>query len=278
MKRKFRIAAIVLCLLFALVCTNALADFGGFSGDSDYSSDWGSSGSSDWGSSWGDDDSSSSGWLFWGSSSDDYYEEGSRDLSCTAGDMMVFLIVIVVIILIIWAMRRNQPAQPVMTTVQRTDDSLLTPVDQYTELDPNFSVSQMQTKLANLYVQLQDQWCALDLTPLRPYLTDELYNQSERQLEELIRAGRTPHIQRISVLGTNVRGYFVRDGMDHMIVELNTRITTYTTDEAGNIVAGDPNKEKFMTYEWDLCRTSGLVTETEEFMHSVNCPNCGAPV
>ena len=275
-KKLLAILAVIVCVTVLLSASVAHADFGGFSGDSDYG--WDSGSDSDWGSSWGDDDGYSGGTWFWGGTSDG----SDRDSGCTTGDMMAFMVVLIIIIIVLWFMRKNnaQHTPPSVTTsVQRTDDSELTPISRYTEeLDPNFSVSQMQTKLSNLYVQLQDQWQAKDLTPLRPYLTDELYNQSERQLDEIVKRGRTPHVERIAVLGANVRGYFQRDGLDHIIVEMSTRITSYITDENGSVVSGDPNREKFMTYEWDLCRTSGLVTEPEGHMHSVNCPNCGAPI
>ena len=274
-KRRYVLIAVLTALVMFVCATGVLADFGGFSGDSDYGGSWGSS--SDSGSDWGwSSGGGTSFWLF-GSDDDDY---DGRTYSCQ-GDAFTFIVIILIIVIIIIAMRKASQQQPtVTTTVERTDDSMLTSMDHYIEnVDPGFSVAQMQTKLANLYVQLQDCWSSRDLTPLRPYLTDELYNQSERQIEEFKSRRQTPHVERVSVLGTNVRGYFVRDGMDHIIVEMTTRINTYVTeDDTGRVVVGDPNKEKFMTYEWDLCRTSGLQTEDGEAMHSVNCPNCGAPV
>ena len=169
---------------------------------------------------------------------------------------------------------------PVQTSVTRTPDSALRSVDSYiSERDPGFSPSSFKNKLSNLYVQMQDNWCAKDITPMRPYLTDELYNQSDRQLDQIRRANQTPHIERIAVLDVNVRGWFNRDGMDHMIVELSTRITTYTTDDrTGNLIRGDRNAEKFMTYEWDVARTEGQKTGEAKPLQTVNCPNCGAPV
>lgn len=278
MKKKLRIiSALIAACLLLFAATAVYADFGGFSGDSDYGG-WDSGSDSDWGSSWGD--SGGGGW-FWSWTDTDYYDGDSRVVSCSTGDMMVFLIVIIVIVIIIWALRsKMQGGVPVQTGVRPTDDSQLLSMDRYAaEVDPNFSVSQMKTKLNNLYVQLQKCWCDKELEPLRPYLTDELYNQSERQIDELRKAKQTPHVERISVLGDELRGYFQRDGMDHIIVELSTRITTYTTDdETGEVVRGNPNLEKFMTYEWDVCRTSGVKTGEADPMQVVNCPNCGAPV
>lgn len=288
-KKLFLLTALVVCLALLVYATGVSADFGGFSGDSDYG------GGSDFGGGWFDSDSDYGGSFF------DFGDSDFSGLSCTGlgclgascfGMPVGLIVFIILVILVIIAIRnRNKNGEgggtvassggaPVQTSVQRTPDSELKSMSDYiASVDPGFSVSDMQTKLSNLYVQLQDNWCAKDISPLRPYLTDELYNQSERQLDQIRKANQTPHIVRIAVLGVNVRGWFNRDGMDHLIVELNTRITTYTTDDAsGNIVRGDMNAEKFMTYEWDVARTEGQKTGEAKPMQAINCPNCGAPI
>ncbi|MBQ1520353.1 MAG: TIM44-like domain-containing protein [Clostridia bacterium] len=274
-KRLCILAAVIAVIALLAVSTTAFADFGGFSGGSDYGGG-GGGGWSDSGSSWGG--SSGGFWVFGGDSYD--YDDGTRTVSCTTGEILLVLALVAVILIVLSVKRRNAPQTPVQTNVQPTSDAELSPMLEYAaDLDEGFSISEMQTKLSNLYVQLQNCWCEKDITPLRPYLTDELYNQSERQLDEIRRANQTPHIENIAVLGVNIRGFMQRDGMDHLIVEMSTRISTYTTDDgSGQIVKGDPNKEKFMTYEWDLCRTSGLKTGDAAPMQTINCPNCGAPV
>ena len=49
-------------------------------------------------------------------------------------------------------------------------------------------------------------------------------------------------------------------------------------DSDKKLVSGDRNREKFMTYEWDMCRAEGSVTTREGAMQSVSCPGCGAPL
>ena len=281
-KKLFIFAAALLVIIMLAASTTVFADFGGFSGDTDYggSSDSGSSG---W--DWSGSDSGSSDWGFDG---------GTGGISllpaagCTGGGIM-FIMVIVFIIVLIAILRskaqqqqqQQNTAQPSVTIgVKPTEASELDPIDSYiAEHDPGFSVSDMEGKLSNLYVQMQDSWCKKDISSLRPYLTDELYSKSDRQLDEIRRAGQTPHIERIAVLGVNIRGWFERDGKDHLIAELNTRITTYSTsDMTGEVVKGNRNIEKFMTYEWELTRTSGVLTQPEEELKTVTCPNCGAPV
>lgn len=284
MKKKLLIlSAVLLAIIMLAAATSVFADFGGFSGDTDYggSSDSGSSGW-DWG---GSDDGGS---IFdWGSSG------GSSGISllplatgCSGGGIMFIMLIVFIIVLIAilrskaQQQQQQQAQQTVITSVKPTDASELESMDKYIEeVDPAFSVSAMESKIANLYVQMQDAWCKKDISSLRPYLTDELYTQSDRQLDEIRRASQTPHIERISVLGVELRGWFEREGMDHIIAQLNTRITTYSTSDLnGEIVKGNPNIEKFMTYEWDLTRTTGLQTEEEAEMKTVTCPNCGAPV
>ena len=277
-KKLYRIVSILLCAVLLLITTSALADFGGFSGDSDYGYDPGTNYDSGSTYDYGDDNYGGGGFfpIFIGGGGGGSTGEA---MSCTSTDILMFLIIIGIILLVLWFISRKYQT-PVTTTVQRTDDSALTSMEDYiANHDPQFSVVDMQKKLANLYVQLQDCWCAKDISSLRPYLTDELYEQSDRQLDAIRKSEQTPHIENISVMGTNVRGYFQRDGMDHIIVEMSTRINTYTTDDnTGEIVRGDRTTEKFMTYEWDLCRPTGTKTEEAAEMQVVNCPNCGAPV
>ncbi len=292
-KKVFLLTALVIALALLVISTGALADFGGFSGDSDYG------GGSDFGGFFGGGDSDVDIGDFFGGSDGggSFFIPSCSGLGCLGASCMgvpigLIVFIILIVLVIISARNKNKNSgggayqggsyggTPVQTSVQRTPDSALRPVSDYTaSVDPGFSTAEMQTKLSNLYVQLQDNWCAKDISPLRPYLTDELYNQSERQLDQIRKANQTPHIERIAVLGVNVRGWFNRDGMDHMIVEMSTRITTYTTDDAtGRIVRGDRNAEKFMTYEWDVARTEGVKTGAAAPMQAVNCPNCGAPV
>ena len=66
--------------------------------------------------------------------------------------------------------------------------------------------------------------------------------------------------------------------MDHIVVRVRARLVAYTLDDrTGNVISGDRKKEKFMEYEWDVCRKSGIVTGSGG-MQSVSCPHCGAPL
>jgi hypothetical protein len=267
--RKLLTVFLCLCLIFTVALSfRAKADFGDFAGDNDYG---GGSDDSDSGYDSGNDYSYDSG---------DYSSSGSSgSYDSSIWDMLITIAVIggiVVIIMKPW--KKKNGGKTVMPGGQRTDASKLRLMTEYKKLDPNFDEGAFCEKLSNLYVQMQNCWSDRDITPVRPYFTDAYWSQMDRQLQAMRKQGRIDHTERIAVLSVTPRGFFQSGDEDHMIVELCTRIVSYTTDTSGNVLSGSKTAEKFMTYEWNLSRPSGTVTAAGDGMKTVNCPNCGAPV
>ncbi len=281
-KRFFRLllSALLVITLLLPVC----ADFGSFSGNSDY----GGSSGSDFGGGYDYDYDYDSGYS--GGTTYYYTAYDSSDMEFSPA-MVVIVVVVIIGYLVIRKKISSTPggssanhmttAQPVNAGAKRTDESLLRPITEYTSIDPTFDAADFREKLSNLYVQMQNQWTDRDLDPLRPYFTDALFTQMERQVEQMKKANRTNHVERIAVLDVTLRGFRQADGEDHIIAELQTRIVDYTVnDNDGSIVSGSDTVEKFMTYEWELTRTTGSATSSteEDETKTIICPNCGAPV
>ena len=118
-----------------------------------------------------------------------------------------------------------------------------------------------------------------NIEAIRPWFTDALYQQFDRQIRSLIANKQINHVDRIAVLDVNLRGWFQEGGEDHLVAELKTRITDYTVnEETGALISGSRTAEKFMTYEWDLSRPTGTTTEAAGETTERHCPNCGAPL
>lgn len=272
MKWTAKILVFVLCILLMMLPAFAGADFGDFSGDSDYGGSWDSG--SDWSSSSWDSDYSSGS----------YYDDDSDVSGIDIGIGLVVMVVIVVLGLIFDVSEKRKKkkqhgAQGRPQGAQRTPDSRLQPLGDLAVTDPSFDANAMQEKISNLYVQMQNCWTDKNIESLRPYFTDAFFTQMERQLNGLKSRGLTNHVDRIAVLGVNLRGFYKQGGDEHLIVELRTRIVDYTVQDSDKkLVSGDRNREKFMTYEWDMCRAEGSVTTREGAMQSVSCPGCGAPL
>ncbi|OON87163.1 hypothetical protein BXO88_04635 [Oribacterium sp. C9] len=274
MKKKFRfklLMILALCFVISAFTLKGFADFGSYSGDSDYGSDSWSSSDSGWSSS----DYSSGGYSYYGGS-------GSSSSDGFFWDMVVPLIVFIIIFIFIIQRSKNisrltdsRPSQPV-NNVARSKGR---PISEYTSIDPGFDSAELAAKLSNVYVKLQNAWQDKDLEPIRPYLTDDFYAQMDRQLSAMKSRNQTNYIERIAVLSSEPVTFYQENGMDHIVAILKTRIVDYTLDDrTGALVSGNKVKEKFMTYEYDLCRKSGITTHTEKGLNTVTCPHCGAPL
>lgn len=276
MRRKISMISAATLLLFLCLCLapdGGWADFGGFSGNSDYG---GGSHHGGGGGGWGGGGSSYSGGgeLFaaaaLGSSLPSEFDEG----------MFLILVVILVGAIVLNYRKQKREASQIESAfndavpVNRT----LKPINGYLVLDPQFDEAKLRAHLANLYVQMQDAWHNKDISSLRPYLTDAFYNQMDRQLDSLRRAHRTDCTENIAVLDTNILGYWQSGGLDYLAVRLKTRIVSYVLDDrTGRVVSGDKTHEKFMEYEWELTRKTGVLTAGGE-KRTVTCPHCGAPL
>mgnify|MGYP000914353727 FL=1 len=268
-KIKYLFCLFIACVIIALGSLSAKADFGDFSGDSDYGSDGGGSYNS--GSSYSGGSSYNNRKNYNSGSS---YDDDDDDDYPTWVYLAIFAVI--VIVLIIDANKKSRFTRRV-TVDNATPLTNLKPMSDYLRLDPNFDEVQFREKLANWYVQLQNAWQKKDISSLRPYLTDDFYAQMEMQLQSDIEAHRTNIIDRIAVLSVQLKGYKQENGEDKIIAYLNTRIIDYTIDDnTGHVLYGNKNVEKFMTYEWLLTRTSGQLTGEQEAMQSVVCPHCGA--
>ena len=155
----------------------------------------------------------------------------------------------------------------------------LRPMEEYPWYDPDFDPEQMKTQLGDLYVQMQQAWTERDIEGLRPYFTDAFFTQMERQLNQMRRQGVINYVEHITVLGVTLKGFTRQGGEDHIIAELRTSILDYTLQEkTGRLVSGDSKREKYMTYEWDLCRAWDWQYGNRDGTEENVCPSCGAPL
>lgn len=127
------------------------------------------------------------------------------DVNTVGGVAVVFIAI--AIFVGIKGKKKIKPQKPLSTSAYRpdgakpTDINTLKSMSEYFTIDPQFSESEFNEKLSNLYVQFQNAWQAKDLDPLRPYLSDAYFATVDRQLDNYRKASQTNRIERIAVNG-----------------------------------------------------------------------------
>ena len=210
---------------------------------------------------------------------DNSYSGGSSSGSLDIGSLGFIIIIVIVVIIIGSSRSSGSSSRGSQTPYRAPQQTNLRNINDYQQIDPSFAPSEFKEKLSNLYVRFQNQWQAKDLSPLRPYLTDAYFSQMDRQLNNYRLNRQTNCIERIAVLSVELLGWKQESGMDVMVARINTRIVDYVKDDrTGNIIRGSNTREKFMTYEWSLVRSTGVQTSRSTGTTSQTCPYCGANV
>jgi len=283
--KKRRILLTVLAIITALLLIipiAGLADAGNFAGDSDWgSSDWGSDWSSDWDSDWDSSDWSSDWDSDW-DSSDSFDLTDGLFIGSLFSDSPLFIIIFAIAAVIIFnRIKGSISAGKRAVPVHRPQPSPVNELglDQLKAQDPDFSKEDFLENVGNMYIKMQDAWESRNWAPMRALMTEAMFNQYQRQVDEYIKNGHTNHVDRIAVLSSEIASFRQDEVNDIITVTLHTRIVDYVTrDSDGALISGDMNREKFMTYEWTLIRTKGMKTNTSAGVDLTNCPNCGAPL
>lgn len=225
----------------------------------------------------------------WGGNDYDYDDYGSSSSSGGGFSIVGVGIVIVVIVIVILTNKNkgnntNQPtvrpgqgSQGANVILPNRNDQIQTIIR---KKDPNFTADDFVTFSKQVFIDIENAWCARDLTPVRPVMHQNLYNTTTRQIEDKIRQGIVYHYESIAI-NTAYLTSFVRDkDFEYLTVYLNARMIDYQVDEkTGNILRGDKTTRWDMRYKMKFVRSTSAKTKDKvENTHGYNCPNCGAPL
>ena len=164
-------------------------------------------------------------------------------------------------------------------SAERTDPSTLRPISDYRSVDPDFSEEAFKRRRSAIYVHLQHAWQAKDLKPVQPFLTDALFYQYDRQLNNYRDSGTTNVMEQIEVQDVSISGWKREGEEDVIIAELRAKLIDYVINDAtGELVRGSRTAEKHMEYEYAMSRRTGVKTPVSSRKRTVKCPNCGFAV
>ena len=276
-RRLLAVMMLVLVMAFSTQ-TTAKAGFGDFN-DYDSSSDWDSSGS--WDSDWGSSD----------------YDSYSYSSDSDSGDFTIEGVIIAIIIIVIYSVyasvisqkKKSKGTPPASTRQAQTQHRAPAPApadqtesisQQIKAKDPLFTAQDFLAFAGDVYMDIQSAWEKRDLTPVRAVLHQNLYQQTEKQIQKKIQDGVVNHLERISVNKSYLMSYHTDEKYEYLDVYLAASMIDYQVKEAtGEILFGDKTTRWNMQYKMTFMRSVGSLTkDAKDKEKGLVCPNCGAPL
>ena len=151
--------------------------------------------------------------------------------------------------------------------------------NQIREIDPLFSEEKFLGWSKDVFVKLQNAWTKREWSIIRPFESNELFEQHHAQLEEFINTNRINIVERINVQNASLYSFTEDGDKEYVKVRLKAIMRDYIIDaNTQKVLEGDPNQDQYMTYELTFMRKAGVKTqEGKSNTSTTNCPNCGAP-
>ncbi|MCI9015707.1 MAG: Tim44 domain-containing protein [Clostridia bacterium] len=147
------------------------------------------------------------------------------------------------------------------------------------QIDPNFSEQKFLAWAKEVFIKLQKAWTKRDWSEVRPFESDELFEQHSAQLQEYIDSHKINIIERISVSYAELHDFLIDGDKEILSITLKAVMIDYIIDEkTKEVLMGNKVEDKYMTYRLVFARKIGRKTkEGTNDINTTNCPNCGAP-
>lgn len=148
--------------------------------------------------------------------------------------------------------------------------------EQLRRRDPDFSPEIFVSRCSLLFPRIQEAWSRQDMTPVRPFLSDGVFERFQIQLE----MQKASYLRNVMAEVKVVESRIVRIRSDHFFDTIHLSITASAVDNlidsrTQKRVRGKDTPETF-TEVWSFLRRPGTRTLTKPGLLEGYCPNCGA--
>lgn len=273
-----------LCILLLLACSLLLTS-PVFAGDwIDHGGDWGGS---DWGGDYGDDWGGSDYGDSYGGGIFIFDSDGGGDLGSFG--LILAIAIILVVVFFVFSMRKSSGNRSAgrggytSSPMQMSDTSSVNPLSlsKLKEADPQFSEAAMLSKAENLFTTMQLAWCEQDYEPVRPFLSNALYEQQAKQLEAKKARDEKNISSEIAVLQSKLESYSSDGHTEYLNVWLRVKMKDYVVriSDPSVIISGTPDRMYYLDFRWTFTRSAGAVTDAAtDAVKTGECPCCGANI
>ncbi len=205
---------------------------------------------------------------------------GGSSRPMTSFDFFIILIILVVVAIVFIYQAVNQGQR---NTINRARRNLSSSQQQRVlaamqQADKTFSFERFSNRVTSAFQLIQKAWSDQQLAPMRPFVSDGIYERFTLQIQEQQDLKYRNVMQNVKVL--SMRPAFMdRDGFfDILTVEITASATDYRVSLlSGKEIKGFRRSETFVEY-WSFLRSQNATTKQGPGLMEGHCPNCGAPV
>lgn len=151
--------------------------------------------------------------------------------------------------------------------------------EQVRQIDPLFSEEKFLTWSKEVFIKLQNAWTKREWSIIRPFESNELFEQHASQLKEFIDTNRINVVEKINVQHASLLSFSQDGDKEYLSIKLKAVMRDYVIDASTKkVLQGKPEQDQYMSYKLTFMRKAGVKTQEGKSNHSTtNCPNCGAP-
>ena len=139
--------------------------------------------------------------------------------------------------------------------------------------DPLFNKTEFLNWAEDVFIKLQYAWSDRNLEEIRYFITPELYEQTNSQVQRYIANKQINRLERVCVNLSRLYSYDKQGDRDILRIVLESKMTDYIVQENTELVIkGNRNEDIINPYILTFVRKSGVKTEDG----GIKCPYCGS--
>ena len=138
---------------------------------------------------------------------------------------------------------------------------------------PDFDKKQFITDSFNTFVEIQNAWTALDITPVQDKLTDELFNMYQSQIDGMELKGEKNVMADMKMLNAWLKDVSNENGIITITTGFVIDQIDYMADiQTGKVTSGSDTIKMRVTYDMKF----RMAIDSKAKLNK--CPNCGADI
>ncbi len=152
-------------------------------------------------------------------------------------------------------------------------------ISEITQSDPAFRPQEFREYAGKVYSELREAICAKSLEDIRPYVSDDVIAQIQKNVDYYVSRGQTKHYEKSNIYSVRLAKVSEENGMQIITARVHVSFIEYVTnDENDKVVSGSLVDRVSRFYKLRFCRPAGMTSDVAYQCVTDTCPSCGAPI